>query len=146
MLKRIPKSLPTTRIVAFRFLAISLQKWSYQQKGIACNKNRLLYSRLRFQVAYCTAKIFWGYVKQFLNLPSVRNRESWLVYANKFSSISQSYFLISWYLIAITIFKLIFISSHESSKKQENKAGSSFVLLSRSTNRIGWFLKTYLYK
>ena len=146
MLKRIPKSLPTTRIVAFRFLAISLQILNYQQKGITCNKNRSLYSRLRFQMAYCTAKIFWGYAKHFLNLPPVRNRESLLVYANKFSSISQSYFLISWYLIAITIFKLIFISSHESSEKEENKAGTNLVLLSRSTNRTGWFMKTYLYK
>ena len=146
MLKRIPKSLPTTRIVAFRFLAISLQILNYQQKGITCNKNRLLYSRLRFQMAYCIAKIFWGYAKHVLIFLPVRNRESLLVYANKFSSISQSYFLISWYLIAITIFKLIFISSHESSEKEENKAGTSLVLLSQSTNRTGWFMKTYLYK
>ena len=49
----------------------------------------MLYSRLSSQVNIVEyiKKIFYGYVKHFLNIPRVTYKESPLVYANKFSSI-----------------------------------------------------------
>ena len=46
----------------------------------------------------------------------------------------------------VTVFKLKFIFSHKSSKKQEKEAGINFILLSRSRQMIGWFMKTYLHR
>lgn len=63
-------------------------------KGITCKKMHWYMhdSRCRWYIIQ-NAKIFWTYVRHFLNLSLARNTESWLVEANKFFSIPQLYFL-----------------------------------------------------
>ena len=59
------------------------------QTGIACKKIPI-YMR-KSACRWCiveNAKITWSYGKKFWNLPGVKNADSRLVYANRFSSIS----------------------------------------------------------
>ena len=59
--------------------------------GISCKKTPCYMRACSFCIVE-NAKIFCSYIKYFWNLARVINKKSWLVYANKFPSIFQSYF------------------------------------------------------
>ena len=76
------------RYFNFRYLHHGTITWNNMEENPLLN--------VRLNCRWCiveNAKIFWSYVKNFWNLPWVRNEGPRLLNTNKFSSIFQSNFL-----------------------------------------------------